>query len=444
MAYHNKQKESGLVVALDIGTTKVCVIAGRRNAYGKVEVLGVGKVKSDGVLRGVVANIDKTVKAIKDAVDLAERTAAQEFHRVYVGIAGQHIKSLHNRGILPRENPELEISEADVRKVIEDMHKLALPPGDKILHIIPQEYNVDEEQGIAEPIGMSGSRLEGNFHVITGKVAAYNNIKRSVERAGLELADVILEPIASATSVLSEEEKIAGVALVDIGGGTTDITIYQEGIIRHTAVIPFGGAVITKDIKEGCTVMEEQAEKLKVKFGSAMADEIIDNRIITIPGINGRDSKEISEKNLSRIIQARMEEILEYVLWEIKRTGYDRKLIAGLVITGGGAQLRHLDLLAEYHTGLATRIGPPTVQLATGYDDKVSDPTFATAVGLLIQGIEQEADRRLDVIEREQSRGELADEAAKANAGNSLARMFNKGINKVKDFLDGSSPEMDI
>ena len=216
---------------------------------------------------------------------------------------------------------------------------------------------------------------------------------RCVEKAGLEVADVTLEPIASAASVLSSEEKEAGIALVDIGGGTTDITIFKDGIIRHTCVIPFGGNVITKDIREGCTVMNEQAEKLKVKFGSAMADEIVDNRIITIPGFKGRDHKEISEKNLARIIQARVEEIFDYVLWEIRRSGYDNKLIAGMVLTGGGSLLKHIDLLAEYHTGLPTRVGQPIEHLAHGYSSQLASPIFATAVGLLKHTIDNFGDK---------------------------------------------------
>lgn len=446
MAYHNKHKESDIVVALDIGTTKVCAIAGRRNAYGKIEILGVGKVQSEGVLRGVVANIDKTVKAIQEAVDMAERAAGHELRVVHVGIAGQHIKSLHNRGILTREEPQSEITKSDVDRIIKDMHRLALPPGDKILHVIPQEFTVDEEEGIVDPVGMSGARLEGNFHVITGKLAAANNIMRSVEKAGLQVADMTLEPIASSASVLSDQEKIAGVALVDIGGGTTDITIFEEGIIRHTAVIPFGGNIITKDIKEGCTVMEEQAEKLKVKFGSALADEIIDNRIITISGINGRESKEISERNLARIIQARMEEILDYVVWEIRRTGYERKLIAGMVLTGGGSLLRHLDLLSEFHTGLSTRIGKPTEYLASGFDSKVENPIYATAVGLLIHGINASEESRLKQLEHgSMAKGEdnEDDSPEGGKVGNKMRDYLNKGFNYFREILE-TSPETDI
>ncbi len=372
-----------IAIALDIGTTKICAIAGFKNEYGKIEVLGVGTVPSEGVSRGVVSNIDKTVKAINEAVQIAQKNAKTKFGRVHVGIAGQHIKSIHHHGLLVRHDPESEINEADVSKLISDMHKLVLPPGDKILHVFPQEFTVDDENNIVDPIGMSGVRLEANFHIITGQISASRNIMRCVEKVGLEVADITLEPIASSKAVLTPQEKEAGVALVDIGGGTTDITIFKDGIIRHTSVIPFGGNVVTNDIKEGCTVMKDQAEKLKVKFGSALSDEIVDNRIITIPGFRGRDFKEISEKNLSKIIEARVREIFDYVLWEIKRSGYESKLIAGVVLTGGGSLLNDIDLLSEFHTGLSTRIGQPIEHLAHGYSSVLASPIYSTAVGLL-------------------------------------------------------------
>ena len=391
----NEQKPlaTDLVVALDIGTTKVCAIAGRKNEHGKLEILGVGKVDSVGVMRGVVTNIEKTVNAISEAIQAAERSAKAKFTRVHVGIAGQHIKSLQHRGILTRDNDYTEISVKDITRLVNDMYKLVLPPGDKILHVIPQEYTVDNEQGITDPIGMSGVRLEANFHIITGQISASNNIHRCVERSGLGVESMTLEPIASAVAVLSEEEKEAGIALVDIGGGTTDITIFHEGIIRHTAVIPFGGNVITMDIKEGCTVMQHQAEQMKVKFGSALAEEVYDNRIITIPGIKGRDYKEIGEKNLARIIQARMEEIFDYVVWEIRRSGFERKLIGGIVLTGGGSLMRDIEKLCEFHTGMATRIGVPIEHLAHGYHEQVCSPIFSTAIGLLLNGIQMEEEK---------------------------------------------------
>lgn len=382
----NKYAAEDIVVALDIGTTKVCAVAGVQNEHGKLEILGVGKVPCDGVIRGVVSNIEKTVTSIREAIQIVERQIDGKVKVVHVGIAGQHIKSLRHHGILTRDNAHDEISKSDIDKLINDMYKLVLPPGDKILHVIPQEYTVDNEQGITEPIGMSGIRLEGNFHIITGQITASNNILRCIKKAGLEVADITLEPIASSTAVLNKEEKEAGVALVDIGGGTTDLTIFYEGIVRHTAVVPFGGHVITRDVKEGCTIMTNQAEKLKKKFGSALADEVLENKIITIPGLKGREPKEISEKNLARIIQARMEEILEYVMYEIEKSGYKDKLIGGIVLTGGGSKLKFLDELIEYHTGIPTKISYPIEHLAHGYIRDLSSPVFSTSIGLLLRG----------------------------------------------------------
>ena len=423
-------KKPATVVALDIGTTKVCVVIGRKNEHGQLEILGYGKEVSDGVSRGVVSNIEKTVNAIGSATDRAQKRSEIDFNWVHVGIAGQHIKTLQHRGLLTRENNLTEISAEDIQRLENDMHKLVLPPGDKIIHVIPQEYVVDDEPGITDPIGMSGVRLEANFHIITGQITATNNIIRCVERNELKVADVTLEPIASSISVLSEEEREAGVALVDIGGGTTDLTIFQDGVVRHTAVIPFGGATITKDIKEGCSVMPAQAEKLKVKFGAALAAEVFDNRIISIPGLKGRDPKEISEKNLARIIQARVEEILDYVIWEIQRAGFDRKLVGGIVLTGGGALLKDIDKLTEFHSGMSTRIGFPIENLAHGYAEEVASPVYSTAIGLLMKGIEDVESGRIKYQLFEPKKEELVleepDENAKLDDKSWLGNVFKK------------------
>ena len=431
----NKERE--LVVALDIGTTKVVAIAGMKNDLGQIEILGYGKVRSEGVLRGVVANIDKTVKAISDAVDMAEKRAKYEFQVVHVGIAGQHIKSLHHRGILTRDDAQAEIKQEELERMIAEMYKLALPPGDQILHVIPQEFMVDEEEGVKDPVGMSGARVEGNFHVITGKMAAANNIMRCIERASLKVSEIILEPIGSAAAVLSKEEMEAGVALVDIGGGTSDITIFQDGIIRHSAVIPFGGNVITKDIKEGCSVMHDQAEKLKTRFGSALASEIVDNRIITIPGLKGREPKEISEKNLAKIIQARMEEIFDYILFEIRRTGYERKLIAGMVITGGGALLKNISYLAQFHTGFSARIGLPTENLNEKQHKELSSPIYATSIGMLIHGIENLDLNNGEVVQYEEEVSHDEDSGANdENKERFFGKMMNKLYEGTKEFFE--------
>jgi cell division protein FtsA len=430
-----------IIVALDIGTTKVCAIAGRKNEYDKIEIVGIGSVPSEGVSRGVVSNIDKTVKAIREAVESAERSAGVKFKNIHVGIAGQHIKSLHHRGYLMRKDMNSEISQEDIDKLINEMHRLVLPPGDKILHVIPQEYSVDDEQDIIDPVGMSGVRLEANFHIITGQISASKNIMRCVEKVGLNVEDVTLEPIASASAVLSDEEKVAGVALVDIGGGTTDITIFKDGLIRHTAVIPFGGNVITKDIQEGCTVMHDQAEKLKVRFGSALADEIYDNRIITIPGFRGREHKEITEKNLARIIQARVEEIFDYVFWEIRRSGFEKKLIAGLVLTGGGSLLKNANLLAEYHTGLSCRIGQPIEHLAHGYNSMLASPIYATGVGLLIHAINN-SEIKQDIQEKLAENPDVNIEDIEMDPDD-INKWYNKLFTYTKKFFE-ASPDTDF
>ncbi len=381
----NTQK---IVVGLDIGTTKICAIVGRSSEYGKVDILGIGKVPSNGgVTRGVVSNIDRTVAAISEAVKMAEEVANVNIKNVQVGIAGAHINSLQHRGMLIRGNSEIEINQGDLDRLESDMYKLAVKPGDKILHVLPQDYYVDNEPSTDHPIGMSGVKLEGNFHIITGQITAAKNIYKCVEKTGLKVTDLTLEPLASAMAVLSPEEMEAGIVLVDIGGGTTDIAIFHENIIRHTAIIPYGGNIITEDIKEGCNVMKNHAEALKIKFGSALASEAAENEIITIPGLKGRDPKEISVKNLSRIIQARLQEILELVYFEVKSSGLEKKLSGGMVLTGGGAMLKHITHLASLVTGLDARVGYPNEHLAKGMVEEVKSPIYATGIGLVMKGL---------------------------------------------------------
>ncbi len=421
-------------VALDIGTTKVCVLIGRKNEYDKIEILGFGKVASEGVRRGVVANIDKTVKAINEAVAMAERSSGIKVEEVTVGIAGQHIKSIEQQGILAREYPESEITQADIDKIIDQNYRIALPPGDEILHIIPQEYDVDNEYGILDPIGMSGNRLVGRFHIITGQITASKNIKRCIEKAGLRCKEITLEPLASAAAVLSKEEKEAGVVLVDIGGGTTDLTIFQGKIIRRTAVIPLGGNVVTSDIQTGFTVMNQQAEKLKVKYGSALAEAVEHNRIITIPGLHNRSPKEVSEKNLAKIIQARVSEILEYAHWEIKNSSFSRKITGGMVLTGGGSMLQNIDLLAEYMTGQDARIGTPVEHLAHGYSERIASPIYATAIGLLIHAIEADSSGLLPLAHETTVGHDVEEELDREPSA--LSKFLKKSIEKTKGFFE--------
>ena len=424
---------SEFIVGLDIGTTKICAIVARKNEHGKIEVVGMGKSESLGVSRGVVANIDTTVDAITKAIREAEDHSGVEIKNVYVGIAGQHIKSLQHRGILVRDSLDTEICSDDIRKLAEDMKRLVVNPGDRIIHVLPQEYIVDNEAGVKDPVGMAGIRLEANFHIITGQISAAQNIRKCVEKAGLNMVDMILEPLASSATVLSEEEKEAGVVLVDIGGGTTDVAIFQDGIIRHTAVIPFGGNVITEDIKEGCTIIRSQAELLKIKFGSALAKQMKDNEIVSIPGLRGREPKEISVKNLASIIQARMEEIIENVYYEIRNSGFEKKLIAGIVITGGGSQLKHITQLVEYITGMDTRIGYPNEHLGQGYDE-VKSPMYATGVGLVIKGM-QEHDKNVARGKSKNGVTTTADETPRHKGGR-FKYIFEKGKELLNDESD--------
>ena len=402
---NNESKKSPIVVGLDIGTTKIACFVGRKNEHGKIEIISMGKSESLGVGRGVVENIDKTVQSILNAVKITEsnQEGRLKIANVNVGIAGQHIKSMQHRGIYNRRDRHGEISQKDVDHFIEDMYNMVMSPGEEIITVIPQEYIVDNLNEIKEPIGMPGSRLEANFHIITGQVHNVMNIRKCVDRAGLKVKDIILEPIASADAVLSDEEKEAGVVLVDIGGGTTDIAIFQDGLIRHTAVIPFGGNIITQDIKEGCKIMQKPAEALKVGYGCALATEAKDNEVVCIPGLKGRQPKEITMKNLASIIQARMEEIIDLVYYEIKNSGYQKKLIGGIVVTGGGAQLKHLPQLFEFMTGMDTRIGYPNEHLAnTNNLTELASPIYATGIGLVMKGFET-AKESVSLTEQEET-----------------------------------------
>lgn len=415
-----------IVVGLDIGTTKIACLVGRKTEHGKIEMLGIGKSPSVGVTRGVVANIEKTVQSIRTAVEEAEAKSGVEIKVVNVGIAGQHIKSLQHRGMITRDTYENEINQSDIDTLIDDMFKLVMMPGEEIIHVLPQEYIVDRQSGIKDPIGMAGVQLEANFHIITGQIAAARNIYKCVHKAGLEVSELILEPLASSSAVLSEEEKEAGVVLVDIGGGTTDIAIFHDGIIRHTAVIPFGGNILTEDIKEGCSIMHKQAELLKVKFGTALAHQSQDNEVVCIPGLRGREPKEISVKNLSNIINARMSEIIEHIYYEIKNSGYEKKLIGGIVITGGGSQLKHIAQLFEYVTGMDARIGYPNEHLSSNTNINVTSPLFSTGVGLVAKGFEQ-----FDKLKNKQKstiNTRQHSEKTKGNFFEKLKSFFDEGV----------------
>ena len=435
-------EQTNFSVGLDIGTTKIVALVGQKNEFNKVEILGVGKSKSLGVHRGVVNNITQTIQSIQQAVDDANTNSGLQISDVVVGIAGQHIRSIQHSDYITRENPESVIDEEDIQRLIQQVYKLVMLPGEEIIHVLPQEYKVDGQGEIKEPIGMHGGRLEANFHVVVGQVSSIKNIGRCIKSAGLNMANITLEPLASSEAVLSYEEKEAGVALIDIGGGTTDLAIFKDGIIRHTAVIPFGGNVISEDIKEGCSIIEKQAELLKIKFGSAWPGENRDTEIVSIPGLQGRDPKEISLKTLSKIINARVVEIIEQVFLEIKNYGHNdqkKKLIAGIVLTGGGSQLKHLKQLVEYITGMDTRVGYPSEHLAGNTQEAVSSPLFATSVGLLMNALEEAPALRTTEDTAEGVPTELSsEERATVDVSQQRKSILDRFGEKLKEFLDNA------
>ena len=437
----DKMENKKFAVGLDIGTTKIVAMVGQKNKFNKVEIIGIGKSKSLGVHRGVVNNITQTIQSIQEAVSEAELKSSAEIKNVVVGIAGQHIRSIQHSDYITRKNPEEVIDENDVEKLINQVYKLVMLPGEEIIHVLPQEFKVDGQAEIKEPIGMYGGRLEANFHVVVGQVSSIKNIGRCIKSADLKMERITLEPIASSDAVLSEEEKEAGVALVDIGGGTTDLAIFKDGIIRHTSVIPFGGNVITDDIKEGCSIIQKQAELLKIKFGSAWPGENKETEIVSIPGLRGHEPKEISLKTLSKIINARIVEIIEQVFLEIKNYGHEeqkKKLIAGIVITGGGSQLKHLKQLVEYITGMDTRIGYPNEHLAGDSEDNQTSPVFSTAVGLLMTALKENLDTNQLVVDNDSLEDNQETSIKDLSNPENVKRstIFERWTEKFKEFLD--------
>lgn len=389
--------EREIVVGIDIGTTKIAVFIGSKDEDGKPIILGMGKSESIGVERGVVRNIEQTSISIRKAIEEAEEKTGYKVKEVFVGIAGHQIRNIQHRGNIMLESKGHIIKESDKERLIKDQENLVLQAGEKIIHVVPQNFIVDGEGDIINPIGMPGSCLEGNFNIITGNVNNIENIVRSVEMADCKVRNLILEPIASAEAVVNASEKEAGVCLVDIGGGTTDIAIFHEGILRHTAVIPLAGNVITEDIKEGCSIIKTQAEALKTRFGSCLAASAKEDEIIAIPGFRGREPREISMKTLAGIIQARMEMIIDQVLFEIKSKKYERKMIAGIVLSGGGAKMKDIVQLTEYLTGIDARVGTPQDHLGGTITEEITHPMHATGIGLILEGLKKiEKDGRLN------------------------------------------------
>jgi len=439
-------KKSQIIAAIDIGTTKIVSIMGRKDEKGKIEILGMSKAPSKGVKRGTVLNIDETVKTIQQTLDGVKADSGMELGDVFVGIAGQHVKSIRNRGYINRKNFDSEITQEEVDKLIEDMHNISVDLGEEILHVIPQNYIVDHEHGIKNPVGMTGKRLEANFIIVVGQISSARNIEKCINRVGLKIQDLILEPIASSEAVLTEDEMEAGVALIDIGGGTTDLVVYYDGIMRHTAVIPFGGNVVTSDIKEGCSILQRQAEQLKIQYGMALGDLAPEDKVVTIPGISGREAKEISFRNLAYIIQSRMEEIIDAASFEIEGSGYYDKLSAGIVLTGGGALLKYLPQLVRFKTGMDVRIGYPDEHLAGDLDADINHPMYSTSVGLLLKGSEiaehngigyyKDHSKQEEEIELMGEKEKVVAEKAEQKSGKRLFESIKETFNKIFDEED--------
>lgn len=441
-------QQDRIVAAIDIGTTKIVSLVGRFNEHDRLEVLGISRSPSKGVKRGVVLNIEDTVHAIQNTVDDARKQSGLSFKEVFVGIAGQHIKSVRNRGYINRDSYEDEITREDLQRLINDMYKIPVDVGEEIIHVLPQNYIVDNETGVKHPVGMSGKRLEANFHIVIGQISSARNIEKCINRVGLDVHQLILEPLASSAAVLTGDEKEAGVALVDIGGGTTDVAVYYDDVIRHTAVIPFGGNVVTRDIKEGCAILQRQAESLKIQFGSALGDLAQEDKVVTIPGISGRDPKEISFRSLAYIIQSRMEEIIDAVVYEIENSGYMDKLSAGIVITGGGAMLKNLNQLVKFKTGMDVRIGFPSECLAADTPDEVNQPMYSTSIGLLQKGMEVYQERKehatVETLEgdEEEDPGDLREERKPGKSRLRRGKILENLKNTLSDIFDESDVNM--
>ena len=375
-------------VGLDIGTTKISCIVADLSSTGELRIVGVGNAPSEGLRRGVVVDLEKTVTSIRRAVDEAERMAGEPVKGVIAGIAGDHIRSINSRGVIAVSRKDNEIGPADVTRVVEAAQAVAIPVDREIIHVIPQEFIVDDQDGIKDPVGMSGVRLEAEVHIITGAVTSAQNICRAIQRAGLKVHDLVLEPLASSHAVLGRDERDLGVALLDIGGGTTDVAVFFEGSIRHTAIIPFGGSNVTNDIAIGLRTPIDKAEAIKILHGSALASLVPAEQTITVSGVGGRVDREISRRVLASMIEPRMEEIFLLANKEVKKNHFAELLGGGVVLTGGTSLMPGIVELAEQVFEMPVRLGIP--QGVTGLSANVADPRFSTGVGLVLHGARPE------------------------------------------------------
>ncbi len=381
----SSQSKQKVIVGLDIGTSKFCcLVASPDEKTKKLDILGIGISEAEGLFRGVVVRIDNTVKTIQRVIEQAEQQSGLQIKEVIVGIAGDHIESYQSRGIVGISNINKEVNENDVERLLEESCKIAIPSDRRILHVIPQEYIIDGQDGISDPIGMSGVRMEANVHIVTGLITAIQNIYKCVERCNIRVKDIVLEPLASSHAVLDSDEKEVGVALIDIGGGTTDIAIFEEGIVRFTSGFGIAGKQVTDDIKKGLGIIPSQAERIKREFGHAFMNNIMHDDLFMVPGIGGRKPMEITKSFLCRIIQPRYEEIFEFALSEIRRSGYSGRLGAGIVLTGGSALVGGIEELAQEVFGMPVKIGIPSGVSYSGLVQEVENPMYSTAVGLVL------------------------------------------------------------
>lgn len=377
-----KKHEKGLIVGLDIGTSKVAAIVGEANSAGELEIIGIGSHPSRGLKKGVVVNIESTVQSIQRAVEEAELMAGCQIHSVYAGIAGSHVRSLNSHGIVAIKDREVQPS--DVDRVIDAARAVAIPADQKILHILPQEFIIDKQEGVREPVGMSGVRLEAKVHLVTGAVSAAQNIVKCVRRCGLEVDDIILEQLASSHSILTEDEKELGVCLVDIGGGTTDIAVFTDGAIRHTAVIPIAGDQVTNDIAVALRTPSQYAEEIKIKYACALRQLANPDDTIEVPSVGDRPPRRLSRQTLAEVVEPRYEELLGLVLAELRRSGFEELAAAGVVMTGGSSKMEGAIDLAEEVFHMPVRLGVP--QYVKGLADVVRNPIHASGVGLILYG----------------------------------------------------------
>jgi len=381
-------KGNKVIAAVDVGTTKIVVVAGMKNEEGKTEILAVGKAKSMGIKRGVVFNIKEAVEAVNQAVSQAEDAMDADVDEVYVNVEGQQLKTVTLRAERYIGEGRI-VSDEDIQSLFEQAEKIKLPDGYKSYHIVPQLYSIDQEAGIPDPVGIPGEKVEVDFKLLVAPDTYEKNLKMCFHKAGIDIRKMVVDPLAASEILLSDDEKEAGVVLIDIGGGTTKMAVYVDGILCYSSIIPFGGNVITHDIKEGCSILARQAEALKVQFGQAMGDFAPADKVGTIPGISGWEPKEISFKNLSFIIQARMEEIIDACYFQIEKSGYLEKIGAGIVLTGGSALTPNLGQLIKYRTGMDVRKGIPRLKIDPKWKD-LEDPRYATVLGLFLAAVNEE------------------------------------------------------